>query len=337
MNATMPLGKQRPVRLAFVGLGWIGRTRLLGVRDVPGFECAAIVDADAARLPDVLQAHPGAKAISAFEDCLDEEVDGVVIATPSGLHEEQALRALSRGLAVFCQKPLATTGAGAKRIVASARQVNRLLDVDYCYRHVQGMKLLRERVLGGELGEILGADLVFHNAYAPNAAWCRDRRLAGGGCLLDLGVHLLDLALWLQDFPLLAARHARLFAQGIAITPERPAIEDLAFVHLEQSSGAAVRLACSWNRHTGQDAAIEVTLHGTRASATWRNLHGSFFDFDVSVLRGSRREVLAQGPDEWGPRALRGWINRLGTDNGFDEDAAGLVPALRTIDEIYAL
>src|SRR5690606_31420282 len=139
-----------------------------------------------------------ATTAAAVESVFGADLDAVVIATPNGLHARQAIACLERGLAVFCQKPLATTLCAVQRVLGAARAADRLLGIDFCYRHVNGMHELRDRVRAGAIGEIVAVDLCFHNAYGPDKSWCQDRLLAGGGCLLDLGVHLLDLALWVQ-------------------------------------------------------------------------------------------------------------------------------------------
>src|SRR5690606_9981181 len=117
-------------------------------------------------------------------------------------------------LAVFCQKPLGRTAAEAAAAVAAARQADRLLAVDLSYRFTQGMQRIREQVRAGALGRVFAADLVFHNAYGPDKPWFYDPRLAGGGCVMDLGVHLVDLALWLLDFPDVERVESTLLAGG---------------------------------------------------------------------------------------------------------------------------
>src|SRR5436309_8689778 len=84
-------------------------------------------------------------------------------------------------------------------MVAAARAADRLLGVDYSYRFTDGARELRRRIQAGELGRVFSLELVFHNAYGPDKPWCFDPRMAGGGALMDLDVHLIDLALWLWD------------------------------------------------------------------------------------------------------------------------------------------
>jgi predicted dehydrogenase len=193
---------------------------------------------------------------------------------------------------------------------------------------------LRRRIGAGMLGEITAIDLEFHNAYGPDKQWCFDKRLAGGGCMLDLGVHLLDLALWLQEGATLELLDAHRFAQGRIA--QRDEIEDQAYAELRQSNGAVVRLACSWHAQIGCDAVIEMRMLGSKGGALWRNVGGSFYDFELFACRGAQRETLARGPDEWGPRALAAWAHRLAQDRSFDAGAVEFARSAELIDAIYA-
>jgi predicted dehydrogenase len=325
-------------RVAFVGLGWIGVHRLQAL-DLADVDVAALVDSDPQRLMPLVPEHPQATIAHDIDELLMSAdaagIDGVVIATPNGLHAQQALACLERGLPVFCQKPLATSLGDVEQVIAAARHADRLLGIDFCYRHVSGMADLRRRLREGELGKIVAVDLTFHNAYGPDKSWCRDRRLAGGGCLLDLGVHLLDLALWLQDMPQIERVRSRLFAQGEPVQGREGELEDLAYAEFIQANGAIVRLGCSWHAHIGQPAQIQVSLSGTRAGAVWRNVSGSFFDFELHLLQGDSRRRLGGAPDEWGPRSLTQWLRQLRASNRFDPAAEQIMHSAALIDEVY--
>lgn len=332
---TPGLEAQRRPRLGFIGLGWIGRKRLDALAP-ESIEVAALMDSDPGRLHSASQAHPDAAATQSVESMFDAGLDGVVIATPNGLHAEQAIACLARGIPVFCQKPLATNLADVERVVAAARDADRLLGIDFCYRHVSGMPELRRRLRAGEIGDVVAVDLTFHNAYGPDKSWCQDRRLAGGGCLMDLGVHLLDLSLWLQGMPPTERVRSRLFAQGSPVQAG-DSVEDLAFAEFIQANGAIVRLACSWHAHIGQGAIIQVAIAGTRGGAQWTNIDGSFYDFQLDLIHGTNRERLSSSgeSDDWGPRALQSWIEQLRISNHFDPEANDIIRSAALIEEVY--
>src|SRR5690606_23712639 len=109
----------------------------------------------------------GARACEHLGQLLELDLDGIVIATPSALHAEQAIAAFERGVAVFCQKPLGRDAIETQRVVSAARAANRLLGVDLSYRHTRAMQKIREVVRAGGIGAPFAVDLVFHNAYGP--------------------------------------------------------------------------------------------------------------------------------------------------------------------------
>jgi predicted dehydrogenase len=251
------------------------------------------------------------------------------------MHAEQATRALARGVAVFCQKPLGRTAAEVRAVVDAARAAERLLGVDFSYRFTDGMRRLREVVRSGELGRIYAVDLVFHNAYGPDKAWFYDAALSGGGCVMDLGVHLVDLALWSLDFPRVTGVGARLFADGEALASDPRRVEDYAVATLELDTGTVVRLACSWRLQAGCDAVISAGFYGTGGGAALRNVDGSFYDFVAERYRGTARETLATPPDAWGGRASADWAMRLAAGARFDPAVEQVVQVAGVVDRIY--
>lgn len=301
-------------RLGFLGVGWIGRKRLDAIVESGAAEIAAVAD------PAVEGALPS------LGELLEVDLDGIVIATPSALHAEQAIAALGWGLAVFCQKPLALDAATARRVVAAARASDRLLAVDLCYRFTEAARCVKDVVDAGELGDVYAVDLAFHNAYGPDKAWFTDPALSGGGCVIDLGIHLVDLALWTLGFPEVGRVTSRLHGEPL---------EDHAAVQIELESGAVLRLSCSWRLHAGQDCVFEASFYGTRGGASIRNVGGSFYDFLAERYEGTRTERIASPPDEWGGRAVVEWARRVGEGVGFDPAAQEYVRVHEILDRIY--
>jgi predicted dehydrogenase len=296
-------------RLGFLGVGWIGRSRLDAIATAGDAEVAAIAD----------PAVPG--ALASLEELLEQELDGIVIATPSALHAEQAVAVLERGLPVFVQKPVGRSAAEVRAVVEAARRADRLLGVDLSYRHAQAFLAARELVRSGALGEIFAAELTFHNAYGPDKPWFRDPRLSGGGCVVDLGVHLVDLAVWTLDL------RPRAVASRLVGTP----VETWATAELDH-----VRIACSWDLHAGEAARIEAAFYGSGGSVRVRNVRGSFYDFRCDRLAGTSSETLAEPPDAWPGRAAVEWARRVADGEGFDAREADLVVRVAEIlDRIY--
>src|SRR3954454_11999023 len=161
----------RTPRLGFLGVGWIGRSRMQSLLASGAGTAAAIADPDpelrsaaAADAPDAVQT----EGLDARLRC---ELDGVVIATPSALHAEQAVTALAAGVPVFCQKPLGRNAEEAGAVVAAAARADRLPCVHLPLRHTEAMPRIREQLAAGAIGKVYALDLVFHNAYGPDKPW----------------------------------------------------------------------------------------------------------------------------------------------------------------------
>jgi predicted dehydrogenase len=153
--------------------------------------------------------------------------------------------------------------------------------------------------------------------------------------VIDLGIHLVDLALWTLDFPRVTNVSGRLFAHGRPLAQPPDTVEDYAVATFEFGNGGVARLACSWNLSAGRDAVVEARFHGTRGGAALSNVDGSFYDFIAERYAGTERSTLAFPPDDWGGRAAATWSARLAQGEGFDPDAARLIDVARVLDGIY--
>jgi predicted dehydrogenase len=323
------LGKPR---VGFLGTGWIGRHRMEAMVATGAIEVAAICDPSPECVTDAVALAPDAAAVSSLDDMLTMNLDGIVIATPSALHADQSMAALRSGAAVFCQKPLGRSAAEAQAVIDAARAADRLLGVDLSYRHTRGMAAIADLVRGGTLGEVFAVDLTFHNAYGPGKPWFFDPAQSGGGCVIDLGVHLVDLALWTLGFPAVDAVEATLLAQGRPLQPGQ--VEDYATARIA-AGGTDIRLACSWNLHAGRDAVIEAAFYGTRGGAALRNVAGSFYDFTAQHFTGTQATTLAEPPDAWGARSAAVWAEQLAVSSRFDPAAEQFARSAEVLDRIY--
>jgi predicted dehydrogenase len=321
------------ISLGFLGTGWIGRNRMEAMLATGKAEAVAICDPSAEMAREAQPLAPEAQLVGSLDEMLQLPLDGVVIATPSALHAEQCTKAFEAGVSVFCQKPLGRTATEVGTVLDAARGADRLLGVDLSYRYTAAMQAIRDRIRNGDLGKVFAGDLTFHNAYGPQSGWFWDSKLSGGGCLIDLGVHLVDLALWLFDFPEVTSAHATLLRDGRCAPSDE--VEDYAVGELQLANGVTARIACSWNLSAGADAVINATLYGTGGGAQMRNENGSFFDFSAEMFRGRDAERLTSPPDEWGGRAAVEWVRKLAAGGGFAESTEGLRQTAEVLDRMY--
>jgi predicted dehydrogenase len=331
---TVALGHSK-ARLGFIGVGWVGRSRLKTLVDSSLAEVCAVADPDPVSLEAVASLAPDVDVFDSFSELLSQDLDGVVIATPNALHAEQCIEALNRGYPVFCQKPLGRNAGEVKRVIEAARRADRLLGVDLAYRWTRAVSSLRDVVHAGRIGKVFHANLTFHNAYGPDKPWSYDLKLAGGGCLIDVGVHLVDLALWVLGFPEIVEVTSRLYNKGVLLRRNSAAVEDFATVQLLTADNMSITLECSWNLHAGQDAAIAASFHGEHGAATFQNMNGSFYDFSTLLCTGARATSLAEPPDNWPGRAAVEWARMLLDSPRFADGAEEHLAVAEVMDRIY--
>ena len=325
-------------RIAFVGLGWIGVHRLNAIATSDAVEIAALYDERRDASEAASRIVPNATVISSYNEILEDSIDGVVIATPNAFHVPQTVAALRAGISVFCQKPLGCNVLEVYQAVSAARESDCLLGVDLSYRFIPGMRQIRKLVQSGSLGKIFAVDLKFHNGYGPDKQWFYERAASGGGCVLDLGIHLIDLGLWTLDFPRVADVTSALFSQGKPLKQRCEEVEDYAVARMQTVDGIVLNLACSWNLNVGADAEIEVRFYGTEGTAALRNVNGSFYNFVAEKYHGAQRERLYESGSngEWGGLAALDWCRRLAQGEGFSASTEEFLNSAAVIDRIYA-
>jgi predicted dehydrogenase len=213
-----------PMRIAVVGAGGIAQVAHLPVlRKLPGVEIAAICDNDLSK----------AQALAARFDVKDtyddiEEVlqyakpDAIVICTPNHLHEIHIMAALSAGAHVLCERPIALRAEGVEAVLAAAERYGKRVMAGMNHRFRSDVQAVRGFLAGGELGSvdaIRGGWYTFQPSR-QHLGWRLHRQEAGGGALLDLGLPLIDLGLWLAGWPIpkrVSAHRRRGGGHGIGV------------------------------------------------------------------------------------------------------------------------
>ena len=327
----------KPLSLGFLGVGWIGRNRMEAILNHTNAEAAAITEPNSENSDEALKTAKKAVLKTSPEELFSEkDLDGIVIATPSAMHAEQSIQALKSGKAVFCQKPLGRTAEEVKEVVEASREADKLLAVDLSYRYTKAFRAIYDLIQNGEIGDIYAVDLTFHNAYGPDKEWFYDIKRSGGGCVMDLGIHLVDLALWSLNFPQIIDVRSHLFHKGKKLTSFEEHVEDFASVSLTSEKDQVINLECSWHVSAGKDAIIGATFYGTKGGASFKNINGSFYDFQAEKYNGTQTEILVTPPDEWSGRAGVAWVENMIKNNGFDEKTATeFIRTAEVIDRIY--
>ncbi|CAN5563773.1 Gfo/Idh/MocA family oxidoreductase [soil metagenome] len=322
-------------KIGFVGVGWIGKNRMEAIANKGIAEVAWIQDADPQLCNEAINLAPNARILDIEDKWEETELDGIVIATPSALHASQSIKALNQGKAVFCQKPLGRNLQETTEVVNAAKVNDKLLSVDFSYRYTNAVQALKKIIDSGEVGDIYAVDLVFHNAYGPDKTWYFNRELSGGGCLIDLGVHLVDLFLWISKYPEISSLHSSLFSKGKLLAADAKAVEDYVSAQFVFNEQISVQLSCSWNLPAGCNAVIKADFYGTKGGVSFHNINGSFYDFQSERYVGTSKEVVSSGPDDWGGKAAVAWAESLAKGNKFNEEALQYIEVAKVLEAIY--
>jgi predicted dehydrogenase len=257
-------------RLGVAGLGWLGESLIKDALISDSFEVVAVQDVAPNRAREVAERYAVPWRGERYEDLLGtSDVQAVLICTPNHLHAAQAQLALDAGKDVLVQKPLALSAADARQTLAAAQAASRLLFVDYTYRFLATMAALRDS--SPSLGRARSLRAVFHNIYGPGAekTWFFSPSTAGGGALTDLGVHLLDLGLWLLQ-------PDRVDLEAAELSPEEP-VEHSARLRLHLDH-VPFEVAVSWNAPL-PNSEISFDVQTDEGRLRWENVEGSFFHF----------------------------------------------------------
>lgn len=189
------------------------------------------------------------------------DIDAVVIATPTDTHLPIGLAAIEAGKHLLIEKPLATSHKDAAALTRAAEKRGVVLMVGMNHRFKQDNTTLRSFIQSGELGDIFLVQASWLNYQSTNQSWLRKRERSGGGVFMDLGLVMLDLVLWLLDFPV---------AHSVSAVMQHGKVrdvEDSASCFFRLEGGTAVSLHCSWNAPV-EKPQLSLDIVGTKGSAS---------------------------------------------------------------------
>lgn len=230
------------VKIGMVGAGAIAQlAHLPALGKMRGAELVALCDNDGPKASALADRLVIPYVFTDLEDMLEMDLDAVIMTTPNHLHEPHVLSALRAGVHVLCERPLSLTSQGVERILAAAAKADRKIVVGTNHRFRSDVQQLSRFLQGGELGKLLGMRAGQYHLRTQREGWRMRKAEAGGGAFLEHGYPLLDLALWLANFPPAVRVMAHMDR------PRNPgAVEDSMVVHLECAEGVSFVFDVSW-------------------------------------------------------------------------------------------
>jgi predicted dehydrogenase len=322
------------MRLGIVGAGAATQVgHLPALKRLKEIQVVGICDNDIAKARALADRFAIPDVYADIEELVEfAELDALLVCTPSHLHESHVLAGLSSGLHVFVERPLGLTAPGAQKLIKAAQRHERMIMVGANHRYRPDVQQIRSCVQNGELGELESIRAWWFMARAGRASmgWRQKREFSGGGAMLDLGLGLLDLSLWLTGFSTVT--------RASAVFPERgreKGVEPSGTAMLALDGGAAIHLDVSW-RFVGPGERYGLAIRGAKGSARinplaiWKDFHG--VPQDVAQSGAHSRET----PFALGARAQWAHFAAVVRGDAKAPDLAEQITVLKAMEAVYA-
>ncbi|MGB5003663.1 MAG: Gfo/Idh/MocA family oxidoreductase, partial [Lactococcus raffinolactis] len=266
------------LKVGVIGCGGIANGKHLpALAQVEAVELVAFCDLEIARAEKAKQTYGTADAavFTDYQELLKLDLDAVHILTPNSSHAPLTIAALEAGCHVMCEKPMAKTSEEAKAMIAAAEKTAKRLTIGYQNRFRTDSEYLHTVCEAGDLGEVYTAKAhAIRRRAVPTWGVFLDEEAQGGGPLIDIGTHALDLTLWMMDnykpkyvvgnaYHKLSSTKNAANAWG-AWDPEKFTVEDSAIGFIVMENGATIYLESSWAINSLDVKEAKTTLMGTK-------------------------------------------------------------------------
>ncbi len=340
----------KKLRAGVIGLG-MGSNHVIGYKSHPHASVVALCDIDEAKLKakgkqfDVAPEH----LYTDYKEMLaKEKLDVLSVAVPNVLHKTMTVDGFAAGCHVLCEKPMAMNSKEAKEMIAAAKKAGKRLMIDFSYRFSEQSQALKAQVESGILGDIYFARTIWHRRRGVPGmglpgfgGWFMDKEQAGGGPLIDLGVHRLDLALWLMGYPkpkwVLASTYDHLAKEWAAREGKRYSVEDLAVGLIKFENGATIEVEASWASNIKENELMETRLMGTKGGLVQRNCHEDYqFEAEMYVEReGCQFDMALHPPVPGSHGAMWCYIDAILNDTPHPATGDEGLVVMELLDALY--
>ncbi|MGN8768018.1 Gfo/Idh/MocA family protein [Paenibacillus barengoltzii] len=322
----------KTLKVAIIGCGGIANGKHLpSLAQQPEVEMVAFCDIIEERAAKAAAQYGGenAKVYTDYRQLLAEsDAEVVHVCTPNDSHAEITVASLESGRHVMCEKPMAKTAEQARQMLDAAKRTGKKLTIAYQNRFRSDSLYLKEICEKGELGDIyLGKALALRRRAVPTWGVFLDEEKQGGGPLIDIGTHALDLTLWLMDnyepksvtgsvFHKLGSRENAANAFG-PWNPEGFKVEDSAFGFITMKNGATIILESSWALNIVDIGEAKTLLCGTEGGADMTNglrINGEKLSrlYETKIDLGSGGVAFFEGKQETeATREARAWVQAI--------------------------
>ncbi len=265
----------KTLRAGLIGAGAIAvRGHIPAYREAKGVKIAAICDVNLERAKSVAEEMEIPAYYADYGEMLAaEKLDLVSVCSPNAFHAAMAIDALRAGANVICEKPMCLTYADAQRMMQTAETAGRSLTIGHHMRYQPATVKAHEMIQEGALGDVyyVKASYLRRSGIPGYGSWFTNKDLAGGGAMMDIGCHMLDLALWLMGHPkpvsVMAATYAKFGPQAKGLggwgadhfgAGSRFDVDDLTSAFVRFENGSTLVLEASWATHGSQGQLMQL-------------------------------------------------------------------------------
>jgi len=343
---------EKKLKVGLIGLGGILKTaHMPGYLEFKDVEIVAICDI----VPEKIEAFkkdfnmPDVKSFTDYEELLEiDELDFIDICTPNYLHSVIAVKALNKGIHVFCEKPDAVSASEALKMQEAANNSGKHLMVMRNNRFRTTSRYLKKYVSDGNAGEIYCGRCGWQRrrGIPGKGGWFTTKAQSGGGPLIDLGVHMIDLAIWLMGNPtpvsVSGCTYTKFADNDVSDSVhssfgEKKAdgifdVEDLAMGFIRFDNGACLQIEFSWASNIEKEN-VFVELRGSKAGINFKLDEFKIYTENNGVLEDIAPLVKETPPDH--PKNIRHFINVLKGEEEPDFVPVQGVNMIKILDAMY--
>ncbi|MHC4884908.1 MAG: Gfo/Idh/MocA family protein [Planctomycetota bacterium] len=332
------------LRVGVIGLG-MGKGHIRGFQSHENAEVVAIADLNEDLLKTVGdELNVPSRYTDADKMIAEEKLDVVSIATPNKFHKPLTLAAFKAGAHVLCEKPMAMNAEEGREMVEAAKAADLRLMINFSYRFTDQSWALKKQVDRGVLGEVYFGRTSWHRrrGMPKFGGWFGQKALSGGGPLIDLGVHRLDLALWLMGYPqptwVMGSAYNHIASELAAREGKTFDVEDLAAGLIKFENGATLEVEASWAANIAEGELMETRLMGTEGGLVQRNVGGGY-QFEAEIYQeedGCSFDKKISAPIPSPPSAMHHLIEAITTDTPHIATGEEGLIVMELLDAIYA-
>jgi len=319
------------VKVGIVGVGWVAQVvHLPLLQKLPDVEVVAACDKDKGKVQVVAEKYGIRGLYTDAKQMLEkEDLHAVIVCTSTDAHKEPALAALRAGKDVLVEKPIARTYSEAVELAEAAKETRRKLMVGMNHRFRPDVQILKSFIEGKELGKVFYTRVGWLRKRSSDSSWFTQKEKSGGGVFVDLGIAMLDLALWFMGYPDVRRVGATHFNH------KTRQVEDTSLVTLALTSGASVSIEVSWSMTLDEDI-YYCNLFGTDGSAALnplrihKELHGNIVNLAPAKLEAPQHLFKRSYENE-----LKHFIGAVKGLHQIVSTADEAVHRMRIVDGVY--